>query len=168
MEHPISETHAVASFSEVQSFRENPIALVAILVAFAACGGVLAPLCWSGNTTAVALIPAVTLLAAAALLGFGELRVHVRDDGLYLRLFPLTRQHRFAWETLAHCEARTYRPILEYGGWGVRGGRGGRAYNVSGNRGVQLELRDGRRLLIGSRRANELAAAIHARGVAHS
>jgi hypothetical protein len=163
MAHPMPET--VASFSEVQSFRENRIALVAVVAAFAACGGALAPLCWSENATATALIPAAILLGVAALLWFGELRVDVRDDGLHVRLFPLTRQLCFAWETLSRCEARTYRPILEYGGWGIRSSRAGKAYNVSGNRGVQLELRNGRRLLIGSQRADELAAAIQARGV---
>jgi hypothetical protein len=34
------------------------------------------------------------------------------------------------------------------------------AYNVRGDRGVQLVLRDGRRVLIGSQRADELAKAI--------
>ena len=36
--------------------------------------------------------------------------------------------------------ARTYRPIMEYGGWGIRYGVKGMAYNISGNRGLQLEL----------------------------
>jgi hypothetical protein len=37
------------------------------------------------------------------------------------------------------------------------------AYNVSGNQGVDLTLRDGRRVMLGSQRADELAAAIEAR-----
>ena len=53
--------------------------------------------------------------------------------------------------------------IAEYGGWGVRMRRGGMAYNVSGDRGVQLELMDGKRILIGSQRAGELADAIRER-----
>jgi hypothetical protein len=36
----------------------------------------------------------------------------------------------------------------------------GMAYTVSGNRGVQIELTSGRKILIGSRRPEELAAAI--------
>jgi hypothetical protein len=34
------------------------------------------------------------------------------------------------------------------------------AYNVRGDQGVELTLRDGRRVLIGTQRATELAAAI--------
>jgi hypothetical protein len=63
---------------------------------------------------------------------------------------------------IVHRETRTYRPILEYGGWGVRYSfvRKGWAYTVSGNRGVQLQLANGKRILVGSQRAEELARAI--------
>jgi hypothetical protein len=59
-------------------------------------------------------------------------------------------------------DARTYRPILEYGGWGIRYSPFGKgwAYNISGNQGVQLELMNGKRILIGSQRAEELARTI--------
>ena len=53
-------------------------------------------------------------------------------------------------------------PILEYGGWGIRYSPFGKgwAYNVRGNQGVQLELANGQRILVGSQRADELARAI--------
>jgi hypothetical protein len=35
-----------------------------------------------------------------------------------------------------------------------------KAYNVSGNAGVEIEYEDGRMLLIGSRKADQLAGAI--------
>lgn len=90
-----------------------------------------------------------------------RLVVEVRGDGLYFRYYPFHRRfHRIAFEEIAKVEARTYRPILEYGGWGIRWGRGGKAYNVSGKRGVQLELTNGSRILFGSQRADELAGAI--------
>ena len=51
-----------------------------------------------------------------------------------------------------------YRPILDYGGWGIRIGRDGeRVLNARGDRGVRLELADGTKLLIGSQRPEELA-----------
>jgi hypothetical protein len=36
------------------------------------------------------------------------------------------------------------------------------AYNVSGNRGVEVELTDGRTVMVGSQRADELAGALRA------
>ena len=58
-------------------------------------------------------------------------------------------------------EVVTYRPLRDYGGWGVRFGRDGeRALNARGNRGVRLELTDGTRLMIGSQQPETLALAI--------
>ena len=55
-----------------------------------------------------------------------------------------------------------YRPLIDYGGWGVRLGMGGWAYTTGGNEGVKLRLRRGIPVLIGSERSRELEAAIRA------
>ena len=90
-----------------------------------------------------------------------KLITEVRSDGLYIRFFPPHLSfRRIPLEDLAGFGARTYRPIREYGGWGIRFGRRGRAYNVSGNRGVRIDYANGRHILIGSQRADELADAI--------
>jgi hypothetical protein len=116
------------------------------------------------TTQIVALIILGILLpiAIAVLFSLLKLETEVRTDGLYIRFFPFHINFKtFTAEDLSEHYARTYRPILEYGGWGIRcGWRGGRAYNVSGNQGVQLVLKDGKRLLIGSQRADELAEAL--------
>ena len=58
-------------------------------------------------------------------------------------------------------EVVTYRPIADYGFWGIRSGRDGeRALIARGNRGVRLELNDGTKLLIGSQRPEALALAL--------
>ena len=99
-----------------------------------------------------------------ALFLFGRLITEVRDDGIYICFFPFHWSfRRIAFTEVKQCKVQTYRPIIEYGGWGIRYGRKGKAYNVSGNRGVQIELSNGRRLLIGSRRAEELWRAIQVR-----
>ncbi len=151
------------SFSEVQSFRSNPIALLSCGIGAAVCIAVLAATWGTPEATSTLLVAGTVLVGVVGLLGFGALRVEVRSSGLFVRLVPLTRQHRFEWNEIQSCEARTYRPLREYGGWGVRYGRSGKAYNVHGNRGVQLVFRDGSKLLIGSQRADELAEAIRAR-----
>ena len=61
---------------------------------------------------------------------------------------------------MSQYQTRQYKPIREYGGWGIRYGRGGKAYNVSGNKAVQLVLKNGKRLLIGSQRPDKLVEAI--------
>ena len=99
-----------------------------------------------------------------ALLLSGKLVTEVRNDGVYVRFSPFHRSfRRIPFRDLQRSEVRTYRPILEYGGWGIRYGRRGKAYNVGGNRGVELELADGSRLMIGSQRSQELWIAIQAK-----
>jgi hypothetical protein len=74
-------------------------------------------------------------------------------------LFPFYRR-RIATADIVSSEAVTYSPLAEYGGWGIKWGRGGAALNARGNRGVRLTLRDGRRVLVGSQRPEELAEAL--------
>ena len=88
-----------------------------------------------------------------------KLLTEVRENGVYINFVPLSRQ-TVLFESIVSCEVRMYRPMRDYGGWGVRYGRAGKAYNVSGNRGVQLKLSSGKGLLIGSQRPEELAHAI--------
>lgn len=110
--------------------------------------------------TAVAMaIP----IAAAILFLIIKLETEVRSDGLYVRFYPIhIRYKKFTADNLQQYYTRRYRPILEYGGWGIRYSftKKGKAYNISGNKGVQLVLKNGKKLLIGSQRPDELVAAI--------
>ena len=83
----------------------------------------------------------------------------VYSDRVDVRFWPLTHRVIHASE-IAGGGARTYSPLREYGGWGIRGFARNRAYNVSGNQGVQLILKNGNRVLIGTRQPRELEAAI--------
>ena len=61
-------------------------------------------------------------------------------------------------------EVRKYKPIAEYGGWGIRAGgrKAGRAYNVSGNMGLQLYLKNNKKILIGTQKPGEIRKAMEA------
>lgn len=109
------------------------------------------------------------ILLFTALFGIGlpwlmaacRLMTAVTPDGIIVRFAPFHLRARIIPHSgIRQFAARRYNPLLEYGGWGLRLGRGGQALNASGNEGVQLVLTNGRRLLIGSQRAGEFAAAI--------
>jgi hypothetical protein len=117
------------------------------------------------SDTGLAIVgPLVILMGIGLPLLFHKMKLitEVREDGVYINFVLLSRQ-TLRFEEIVSCAVRTYRPLREYGGWGVRYGRTGKAYNVSGNRGVQLKLSSGKGLLIGSQRAEELAQAIQER-----
>jgi hypothetical protein len=112
-----------------------------------------------GGLIIASLITFAIAVAVVWLMLALTLVVEVRDDALHVHFNPLKRR-TVAYSDIVHVEAVRYRPIVEYGGWGLRRGRNGWAYNVSGNQGVRLDLRDGSDLLLGSQRFVELAAAI--------
>jgi hypothetical protein len=90
--------------------------------------------------------------------------VEVTPGRLHVRCFPFSRR-TIELGTVTSCEARTYSPISDYGGWGIRGYDDDRVYSMRGKRGVQLLLGDGKKVLIGSDRPEELVEAIRrARG----
>ena len=92
---------------------------------------------------------------------YARLITEVRSDGLHLRFVPFhLRGINIPFKSIATVEACKYNPIKEYGGWGIRRGPKGKAYNVIGNLGVKLDFVDGKRLLIGSQNPEELAQAI--------
>jgi hypothetical protein len=89
-----------------------------------------------------------------------SLTVEVTREALLIRYVPLSRRS-IPLSEIKQVTARHYRPVLEYGGWGIRGWwRGRTIYSVSGGQCVELVLQDDRVLAVGSLRAGELAAAI--------
>jgi hypothetical protein len=111
------------------------------------------------SLAAVVLVVAVTLLLGVWLRTMRLVTV-VDDQAITLRFRGLFKTRTIPISQIRQAHPRTYRPIRDYGGWGIKLGPRGWAYNVSGREGVQLMLAEGKPLLIGSRRAGELAEAI--------
>jgi hypothetical protein len=83
----------------------------------------------------------------------------VDGAGVRVGFAPFPRR-RIPWQQIRAAQLLTYQPLRDFGGWGLRSGWGRRrAYSISGNRGVELTLRDGHRVVIGSARPDPLHAA---------
>jgi hypothetical protein len=104
----------------------------------------------------------LVVLVVALLLSLSHLDVDVTDEGLTIAFRYVWPARRIAFSEIVGLEVRHYDPLLEYGGWGVRLGPKGWGYMTNGNEGVQLRLRKGIPVLIGSTRPRELEAAIRA------
>ncbi len=89
-----------------------------------------------------------------------RLETQIKKDGIYVRFFPLHLKARYySWELISESYTREYKPVQEYGGWGIKynfTGKG-KAYNVSGNKGLQIELKTGKKILIGTNKFEELS-----------
>ena len=87
-----------------------------------------------------------------------QLRIKVNSEGLHYQFFPFhLKSHTIKIEEIVKVEALQYKPLAEYGGWGIRYGFKGKAYNTSGNLGVKVHLKNGRNILFGSQKYKELA-----------
>lgn len=107
------------------------------------------------------LVLAAFMLIMLVVFYFMSLQVELTRAGIRYRFFPFFGSRFIAWEEVAVAEVRQYQPIKEYGGWGLRYGSGGAAYNVSGNMGLQLVLRkNNKRILLGTQQPDALKQAL--------
>ena len=96
---------------------------------------------------------------------FWQMRLITRltDEGIYVRFIPFHLKEQFyPWDSIESAQVRTYSPLREYGGWGIKYGFNGqgKVYNVSGNQGLQLIFKSGEKLLIGTQKPDEIQAAV--------
>jgi hypothetical protein len=142
-----------------------PMIIIAVSIGFGLWQQVVNGIPWGthpASNSALLLAAVISLFSPALsfwLLYTFRLTTMVDSEGVELHLWPIWRR-RLSLAEIRHVFARDYSPILEYWGWGLRLSWRGWAYNVSGQRGVQLELDRGLPVLIGSQHSDELAAAI--------
>lgn len=165
---PSTGVYTSVIFREVQRFNQIWIWLLLLSVPAVFIWGFIQQIVL-GNPFGNNPMSDIALIIVGALFGLGlpalflalRLITEVRSDGLYYRFVLFHRSfQRLLFEEIIKYEIRTYKPIKEYGGWGIRLGAKGRAYNVSGNLGLQLELTNGRKILLGTQQPAVLLAAI--------
>ena len=125
--------------------------------------------CWSivpfipvSNTTRTVLVLASGIVPTFLLLCLLRMTTEVTPTGIvvwfgwiptYRRAVPI--------DGVTLVEVITYRPLRDYGGWGIRYGRDGEhVMSARGDQGVRIHMTDGSRLVIGTQRPTELAQAI--------
>lgn len=114
------------------------------------------------------LILLVVLIVAAivVLVLFVRMRlvIEIRDAGVRFKYPPLINKWReIGKNEIERFEVRKYKPIVEYGGWGIKTGRlkRGKAYSVSGNIGLQLYLKNGKKLLLGTQKKQAIKSTMN-------
>ena len=86
-----------------------------------------------------------------------ELTVRVSDEGIHYQFFPFHfKSYTIKKNEIEKIEALKYRPLADYGGWGIRYGLKGKCYNVKGNLGVKVFLKNGSSILFGSQKNQDL------------
>ena len=94
------------------------------------------------------------VLVLPVFMWFYRLDTRFDQEGVHYRVFPL-----FSWRTIRWADI-TRATVTTYGfvGYGIRWNFGEWVYNVSGNQGLRIETSNGKRILIGTRKPNEVRA----------
>jgi len=87
---------------------------------------------------------------------FGRLTVGVTRDSVVAIFGVGWIGKTVPLETIEAVESVQYRPIREFGGWGIRGFGGRQAWTIRGDRAVVLHLEDERRLYLGCENPNRM------------
>jgi len=106
------------------------------------------------------------LIFALGVLFVFKLTTRIDAEGIHYQFFPFHWKLKvIKWNEINKAYVRIYSPLSEYGGWGLKGGAlwngaKGKAINVSGNIGIQLELKNGKKLLIGTQEQSHAKAVL--------
>jgi Family of unknown function (DUF6141) len=107
------------------------------------------------------IVTAAVNVSITVLFFLVKLETHLEKDLIVVRFFPLLLKPRKIYRSeVKTIFVREYKPIQEYGGWGIKGSSNNRAYNISGKIGLQIIFNDGKKLLIGTKKKAELETII--------
>jgi len=153
------------TYEEHQHFRQWWVWIILVLVELLCVTGVVVQI-FMGQDVGTEPVPIwimilYALFILALLFMFYRLRLDIIIDrtGIRYRWYPFQGNGRYIqWSEIESTEVRKYKPIREYGGWGVRFGitRRGSAHNVSGNMGLQLVLKNRKHILLGTQHPEKL------------
>tara|TARA_B100001750_G_C15188160_1_gene437481 strand:+ start:78 stop:551 length:474 start_codon:yes stop_codon:yes gene_type:complete len=90
-----------------------------------------------------------------------KLTTCIDKTGLSFRFFPYHWSARkYEFKNILSYEVIIYKPLRDYGGWGIRFGKGERVYNVKGNKGIRIRFIDGKKIMLGTQKSDDFIRAM--------
>jgi hypothetical protein len=104
------------------------------------------------------LLVAFSITVLGVLFTSYKLVMEIKTDGIYVSFPPfLPRTTFYAWSSIEDVYIRQFDPLREYNGWGIKTGLSGFSFTFSGNTGIQLLLKNGDKVLIGTAKPKAVA-----------
>lgn len=150
-------------FSEEQRFTQTWLIVVMTMSTIVPFGIILNEFLKENSsmkTQEFILVLSILLIAIVPIFFF-KLYTRIDENGIHYRFAPFHFSFKkILWAELDECYVRKYDALTEYGGWGFKGGAlwkksNGKAINVAGEFGIQLQFKNGKKLLIGTQKENE-------------
>lgn len=99
------------------------------------------------------IIFCVFIFGLIAMFWFMRLKTEIDQNEIRMNFFPFVKK-RINWKDIKKVEIVNYGFV---GGWGIRlGTKYGTVYNTKGNKGLAIELLNGKKFLIGTQKETEL------------
>lgn len=98
------------------------------------------------------IIFCVIIFGVIALFWFMRLKTEIDENEIRMKFFPFVKK-KVHWKEIKSVE------IVNYGfvGYGIRiGSKYGTVYNTNGNKGLAIELKNGKKFVIGTQKVSEL------------
>lgn len=93
-----------------------------------------------------------------------QLKTRIDIHGIHYQYLPFhLKERHLDWNELQAVEIKGYRPLQDYGGWGIRFGGfdfNNILLNVAGKKGIYVQLKSGRRIMIGTQKPYEAEQAL--------
>lgn len=97
------------------------------------------------------------LLICIGLFIFFKVKTRISAEAIHIQIIPFNvYNNTIYWNEVHKVEVVQYSPFKEYGGWGYRVRGNGKAINPSGDMGLKIHFKNGKHLLLGTRKAEEL------------
>ncbi len=112
------------------------------------------------------IVPGISVLVLVGLIFvifvYMKLKTKITTEFVMVSFPPFIRKwKKISPDEIDRFEVRTYKAIYEYGGYGIkRGFKSGQSYTVSGNIGLQLYLKNGKKILIGTKKRQAIEYAM--------
>jgi hypothetical protein len=118
------------------------------------------------SDTSLLLITTLSIMFTISF-SFFRLDTKIEKDGISFRFFPLSiKFKKYSWDAISNLDVAQYN-ALEFGGYGLRIGVFSKtiAYTISGNFGITIILKNGHKILIGTKEPEQVVKVLEQLGI---
>lgn len=139
---------------EKQKFKNKVIWIVVLMLNCFVLYGVIKQLIYKipfGENPApnfILLLGLVTTLLLLGMLFLIYLKITINENEIIIHFYPFIKK-TIQIKEIKNLEIVEYNPLRDYGGWGIRYGKKGKAYTIGGKLGLSITLLNNKNILVG-------------------
>lgn len=106
----------------------------------------------------LALIAVFGVMALVMALIFNiKLETRIDEKGIHYKYFPFIKWRLIEKSQIREAEVKSFNPLTDHGGWGIKGNSTTKAFTVMGDSGLLIDLGEKKKILIGTQKPRELS-----------